>query len=61
MVNTFPNDKFQTTNLKEFANDNFKLDENGTEFSKRVENTMGKVETAISPFPSVFFKDLYCM
>ena len=29
-------------NLKEFAVVNFKFDENGREFSKRVENTVGK-------------------
>ena len=28
--------------LKEFADDNFKFDENGRRFSKRVENTVGK-------------------
>ena len=35
---------YQTTNfkLKEFADDNFKFDENGRELSKRVENTVGK-------------------
>ena len=32
--------------LKEFADDNFKFDGNGTEFSKRVENTAGKGEIA---------------
>ena len=31
-----------STKLKNFANDNFEFDENGTEFSKRVENTLGK-------------------
>ena len=41
----------QTKNLdsykpKEFADDNFKLDENGRKFSKRVENTMEKGEIA---------------
>ena len=29
-----------------FAHNNFKLDENGGEFSKRVENTMGEEEIA---------------
>ena len=28
--------------MKEFADDNFKFDENGREFSIRVENTVGK-------------------
>ena len=41
----------QTTNLdssklKEFADDNFKFEENGRKFSKRVENTVGKGEIA---------------
>ena len=49
-----------SSKLKEFADDNFKMDENGRKFSKRVENTVGKGEIAISPFPTVFSKDLYC-
>ena len=32
--------------LKEFADDNFKFDENGRKFSKQVENTVGKGEIA---------------
>ena len=32
--------------LKEFADDNFKFDENGKKLSKRVENTVGKGEIA---------------
>ena len=32
--------------MKEFADDNFKLDENGRKFSKQVENTVGKGEIA---------------
>ena len=32
--------------VKEFADDNFKVDENGTEFSKCVENAAGKGEIA---------------
>ena len=35
-----------SSKLKEFADDNFKLDENGRELSKRVENTVGKGEIA---------------
>ena len=48
--------------LKEFADDNFKFDENVRKVSKRVENTVGKgkIAQAISPFPTVFSKDLYC-
>ena len=42
---------YQTTNfrlyiLKEFADDNFKFDENGRKLSKRLENTVGKGEIA---------------
>ena len=32
--------------MKEFADDNFKFDENGIKLSKRVENTVGKGEIA---------------
>ena len=32
--------------LKEFADDNFKFDENGSKLFKRVENTVGKGEIA---------------
>ena len=35
-----------TSKQREFADDNFKLDENGRWFSKRVENTVGKGEIA---------------
>ena len=35
-----------SSKLKEFADDNFKFDENGSEFSKTVENTVGKGEIA---------------
>ena len=35
-----------STKLKEFADDNFKFDENGRKFSKTVENTVGKGEIA---------------
>ena len=33
-----------SSKLKEFADDNFKFDENGRKLSKRVENTVGKGE-----------------
>ena len=33
-----------SSKLKEFANDNFKFDENGRKLSKWVENTVGKGE-----------------
>ena len=32
--------------MKEFADDNFKVDENGRKFSKWIENTVGKEEIA---------------
>ena len=32
--------------LKEFADDNFELDENSRKFSKQIENTVGKGEIA---------------
>ena len=35
-----------SSKLKEFADDNFKFDENGRKFSKQVENTVGKGEIA---------------
>ena len=44
--NPFPNDKFKTSKLKEFADDNFKFDYNGGKFSKWLENTVGKGEIA---------------
>ena len=40
---------YQTTNFRLFQterDDNFKFDENGRKFSKRVENTVGKGEIA---------------
>ena len=35
-----------SSKLKEFADDNFRFDENGIQFSKRVGNTVGKGEIA---------------
>ena len=51
------------SNLKEFADDNFKFDENGRKFSERVQNTEKKRNCslrAISTFLTMFSKDLYC-
>ena len=42
--NLSPNDKF--SKLKEFAVENFELDENDRKFSQGVENTLGKGEIA---------------
>ena len=51
-----------SSKLKEFADDNFKCDENGSKFSQWVENTVGKGEIACCEqfllFP-VFSKELY--
>ena len=38
--------KFKTSKLKEFADDNFKFDENGRKLSKQVEHTVGKGKIA---------------
>ena len=37
---------FRLFRSKEFADDNFKFDENGRKFSRRVENTVGKGKIA---------------
>ena len=49
MFNVEPIPKRQildSSKLKEFADDNFKFDENGRKLSKRVENTVGKGKIA---------------
>ena len=50
--------------LEDFADDNFKCDENVRKLSKQIENTMGKGGIARNEqfllFPTVFSKDLYC-
>ena len=47
--------------LKEFADDNSILNENGKKLSKWVENTVANGEIAhYEQFPTVFSKDLYC-
>ena len=43
---SLPDDKFYSSKLKRFADDNFKFDKNGRKLSKRVENTVGKGEIA---------------
>ena len=43
--------------LTEFADGKCEFDENGGNFSRRTEKTVGKVEI---PFPTVFSKELYC-
>ena len=50
--------------MKEFADNNFKYDENGRNISKQVENNVGKGEIAryeqFLLFPQCFFKVVYC-
>ena len=63
--NSLPNDKIlDSSTLREFAENNSKLDKNGGEFPKWVENNAGKRRNcllqAISPFPTLFSKDWYC-
>ena len=45
--------------LKQFADDNFKVEENGRKFSKWVENTVGKGEIARYNFSLGVFKTLF--
>ena len=45
-LNPNTNKQIDSSKLKEVADDNFKVDENGRKFSKRVENTVGKGEIA---------------
>ena len=46
-INPLPDDKFlDASKLREFADDNFKFEENGINLSKQVENTVGKGEIA---------------
>ena len=65
IISPFPKRQIlDSSKLEEFADDNFELNENGRKSSERAENTVGKGEIArlraISPFPTVFSKDLYC-
>ena len=46
-LNPLPDNKMlDWSKLKQFADNNFKFDENSRKFSKRVENTVGKGEIA---------------
>ena len=49
---------YSISNLKEFADDNFKFDENGRKFSKWTENTVGKGEIAFNE-QSVLFSQCF--
>ena len=65
LVQPFPKGQIlESFKVKEFADNNFKFDENSSKFSKQVENTGGKRRNslllAISPFPTMFSKDLHC-
>ena len=43
IIQLFPKQQISdSSKLKWFADDNFRFDENGREFSKRAENTVGK-------------------
>ena len=58
--NPFPYDKFQTSELKKFADDNFKFQTYDRKFSKQLENIVGKGEIALIEqfflFPQCFQK-----
>ena len=62
--NSFPNDKFLVNSkLKEFADDKFKFDEKWQKLFQMVRKHCEKRRNcslrAISPFPTVFSKELY--
>ena len=61
IIQLFPKRQiFDSSRLKEVADDNLKRDENGRKISKRVENTVGKGEIARDEqfllFPQCFQK-----
>ena len=61
--NPFSSDKFHSSKLEEFGDDNSKFDENSRKFIKGEENTVGKGEIALTSnfsFSPRFSKDLYC-
>ena len=45
-VNSFPRQISDSPKMKEFADNNFKFDQNGIKFTKWIENTVGKGEIA---------------
>ena len=55
---------FYPFKLKEFADDNFKFDENGRKLYKKGRKHWGTMRNCsyktISTFPTVYSKDLYC-
>ena len=61
--NTFPKQILDSSKMKEFAEENFKFDENGRQFLKQVENAVGKGEIACYEqflLYLVFSKDMHC-
>ena len=56
---------FRLYKLKEYADDSFELDEKWQKVLQMVRKHCGKRRNcllqAISPFPTVFSKDLYCI
>ena len=62
--NPLPDDKIlDSSKLKEFADNNFRFDENGRKLSKQVENTVGKEKIAryeqFLLFPQCFQKTCF--
>ena len=45
-IDPLPDNNFNSSKLKQFADHNSKFDENGRKLSKQVENTVGKGEIA---------------
>ena len=51
---------FRLFRMKEFADEKFKFDENGRKGRKHCGKRINCSLRAISPFPTVFSKDVYC-
>ena len=64
LLNTFPNDKFYTLPNRKSLQTTISNLMKVTKFYRRVENTVGKRRNcslrAVSPFPTVFSRDLSC-
>ena len=59
-INSLPHDKIlDSSELKEFADDNFKFDENGRKLSKRGENTVGKGEIARYEWDKIYRNNIH--
>ena len=62
-INPLPDDRFKTSKLKDFADDNFKFDESGRKLCKWAENTVEKGEIAryeqFFLFPQCFQKSCF--